>query len=429
MRKRTFKAPPRKTQRRWRVPPALTHGDDVFEGLSVLDENPGEKGLVLWQSLRDALLWGQARQDARGALFAEGAEPARLASMLAAGVPEDVEPPLKTIAQMVGSPESAREENVSLACRQISGWADEQGMMATSLAFAVAAAVVTPADPTASFAVGRLARRRAEYARAETWYRRTVALARQVGDWPTYALAFLGLGNLYVQRGNYPAARRFLVRSLRAAGRNSLHSIEGSAYHDLFAIAMETGETAQGNELARSALEAYGPHHPNLPRLAKDVAAFWTNQGCFSRSLPVLEQLLPLFRRPVDRLLVLADVARAAGGLGRRDLFQQAWDESWEIMQSANADEAAARSLLDLAHGAASLGAWDRAERAAQAALDVATRRNEGKVRLTAESVLDSARHHRLAELRGAEQSAPDAAADSLADDFVRSLSLFESVS
>lgn len=428
MRKRTFKAPPRKTQRRWRVPPALTHGDDVFEGLSVLDENPGEKGLVLWQSLRDTLLWGQARQDARGELFAEGAEPARLAAMLAAGVPDDVESPLKVIAQMVGSPESAREENVSLACRQISGWADEHGMMATALAFAVAAAVVTPGDPTTSFAVGRLARRRAEYARAETWYRRTIALARQVGDWPTYALAFLGLGNLYMQRGNNPAARRFLIRSLRAAGRNSLHSIEGSAYHDLLGIAVDGGNAAEANELARSALEAYGPHHPSLPRLAKDVAAFWTTQGSFSRSLPVLQHLLPLFSTPVDRLLVLADVARAAGGLGRRDLFQPAWDEAWEILQSAGADEAAARALLDLAHGAASLGAWDRAERAAQAALDVATRRNEGKVRIIAESVLDSARHHRLAEVRGTEQAPEDANADLLANDFVRSLSLFESV-
>jgi tetratricopeptide (TPR) repeat protein len=426
MRKRTFKAPPRKTQRRWRVPPALTHGDDAFEGLSVLEEVPGEKGLVLWQSLRDALLWGQTRPEARSDLFAAGAEPARVAAILASGLPPEAEEPLRTIAHMLGATDTAREENVSLACRQVSLWADERGTMATSLAFAQAAAVVTPGDPATSFAVAKLARRRAENARAETWYRRTIALARQAGDWPTYALAFLGLGTLYVQRGNYPAARRFYTRALRAAGRNSLHDVSGSALHDLFSIAVETGETANAHELARSALEAYGPAHPSLPRLAKDVAAFWTTQGSFSRSLPVLQQLLPLFRRPSDRLLVLADVGRAAGGLGRRDLFQQAWDESWEIMHAGGVDDSAARSLLDLAHGAASLGVWERAERAAQASLEIATRRNEGKVRLTAEAVLDSARHHRIAEQRIA--APEDATADSLADEFVRSLSLCESV-
>ena len=61
MRQRKFKAPPRKTLRRWRVPPALTYGDtDAFEGLSILDEITGDLGLVLWLSVRDAMLWGRA---------------------------------------------------------------------------------------------------------------------------------------------------------------------------------------------------------------------------------------------------------------------------------------------------------------------------------------------------------------------------------
>jgi hypothetical protein len=34
----------------------------VFEGLSVLDELPGELGLVLWQTLRDCMLWGRSRR-------------------------------------------------------------------------------------------------------------------------------------------------------------------------------------------------------------------------------------------------------------------------------------------------------------------------------------------------------------------------------
>jgi len=424
MRQRKFKAPPRKTLRRWRVPPALTHGDtDAFEGLSVLDEIPGELGMLLWQSLRDAMLWGRSNQAERGALFAEGADRARIAALLTAGAPVEVEEPIKAIAAMLAGAETAREENVALACREVSQWAETRGLLATALAYSQAAAVVTPADPAASYTVGRLARRRAEHARAETWYRRTVALARQAGDWPTYALAFAGLGNVYVQRGSFPAARRFLVRALRAAGRNSLHDIEGMALHDLFGIALEVGDADEANELARRAFQAYGPLHPRLPRLAHDVAYFWCTQGCFAPALPVLQSVLKHFSEPADRLSVLGDIGRAAGGAGDRTTFQEAWDETLELIGSNGGQDTAARACLDLAHGALSLGAWERAEDAAQRALDGATRRGDAKTRLTAEALVEAARRHQHAErAASAGREAWRETADVLATDFVHSL-------
>ncbi|HEX2205516.1 MAG TPA: tetratricopeptide repeat protein [Longimicrobium sp.] len=423
MRQRKFKAPQRKTARRWRVPPALTlGGGDVFEGLSILDDVPGELGLVLWQSLRDCMLWGRVSETERGALFAADAEPARVAAILAAAVPAEIEEPLKTIAGILGG--GAREESVALACRRIMQWADEGGLLAVALAFAQAAAVVTPGDPAAAYAVGRLARRRAEHARSETWYRRTVALARQVGDWPTYALAFVGLGNLYAQRGAYPAARRFHTRALRAAGRNSLHAIEGQALHELFGIAVETGRAQEAEELARAAFEAYGPHHPQLPSFAHDVAYWWTTQGHFTRSLRVLQEILPHLSTPVVRVLVLADIARAAGGAGEVEAFRQAWDETRVLLRGREMEEAAARALLDLAHGALSLKAWEQAEEAARQALEVATQRRESKIRLSAEAVLDAARRHAVVATEPAPALKPETvqAADELATDFVHSL-------
>ncbi|HEX8243191.1 MAG TPA: tetratricopeptide repeat protein, partial [Longimicrobium sp.] len=322
MRQRKFKAPPRKTLRRWRVPPALTHGDtDAFEGLSVLDEITGELGLVLWQSLRDAMLWGRAGKAEREALFTPGADQARVADVLAAGAPEELEEPLKTLAAMLGAAATAREENVSLACRQVAQWAEARGLLAAALAYAQAAAVVNPADPATAYAVGRLARRRAEHARAETWFRRTIALARQAGDWPTYALAFNGLANLYTLRGNFPAARRFHIRALRAAGRNSLHDIEGAALHDMFGIAIETGDVKEAHELARAAFQAYGPHHHRLPHLAHDVAYFWVTQGNFPAALSVFKSLINHFEEPAMRLALLGDLGRAAGGAGDRETF------------------------------------------------------------------------------------------------------------
>lgn len=425
MRQRKFKAPPRKTLRRWRVPPALTHGDtDAFEGLSLLDEVPGELGLVLWQTLRDAMLWAQSNPAERDALFVDGAANTRVAAMLAAGTPAELEEPLKAVAGMVGNAQTAREENVALACRQVSQWGEGRGLLAAALAFAQAAAVVTPADPTAAYTVGRLARRRAEHARAESWFRRTVALARQAGDWPTYALAFVGLGNLYAHRGNYPAARRFHQRALRAAGRNSLHDIRGMALHDLFAIAIDTGDAAEAHEMARGAYEAYGPHHPQLARLAHDLAYFWLSEGHFEKSLPVLRTVLPHFEEPAMRIIVLADLARAYGGIGDREGFQQAWDETTELMRNFPGSDTPCRSWLDLAHGALSLGIWERAEEAATRAQELAARRSDARTRLAAEALVEAARRHQRADRQQAAARAEWAGtAEALAHEFVISLS------
>ncbi|HYW12459.1 MAG TPA: tetratricopeptide repeat protein [Longimicrobium sp.] len=423
MQPRKFRVPQRKTQRRWRVPPALKRGDEIFEGLGVLDELTGERGLVLWQSLRDALLWADAQEDERGALFAEDAERVRMASILAAQPSPELEEPLGVMARMLAEPTQISEEMVALACRRVSQWADDEGLLTTALAFAQAAATVTPGDPSAAFAVGKLARRRAQHARAETWFRRTIALSRQIGDWSTYALAFMGLGNLYWNRGNFPAARRFLLRAVRAAQRNSLHVIEGGAKQDLFGLEVDAGRVEEAHRYARAAYEAYGAHSPLLVRLASDVAYWWITQGYFGRALPVLHSLLPHLPQPSDRLMVFGNIARASGAMGDREAFRGAWDECFDLLHNnAAADERAAQGLLDLAHGAASLSLWDKAEMAARAAQDVGSRRSEGKIRLSADALIESVRHHRSVETyKAANQPEVLEAVDTLVEDFLRS--------
>jgi tetratricopeptide (TPR) repeat protein len=426
MQPRKFRVPQRKTQRRWRVPPALKRGDEIFEGLGVLDELTGERGLVLWQSLRDALLWADAQEDERTALFAADAERVRMAAIMTAQPSPELEEPLGVLARMLAEPTQISEEMVALACRRVSQWAHDEGLLTTALAFAQAAATVTPGDPGAAFAVGKLARRRAEWARAETWFRRTIALARQVGDWATYAEAFLGLGRMYMARGNLPLARRFFIRCARAAQRNSLHSIEGMAYHQMFGVAVEAERVEEAHELARAAFQAYGPQDASLPRLAQDIAYWWITQGFFARSLPVLRSVLPHLPQASDRLMVVANIARAAGGLGDRETFRTAWEECYDLLRNASVDERAAQGFLDLAHGAASLNLWDKAEVAAREALEIGVRRSEAKIRLTAESLIDSVRHHRAVDTRrqAMEAESPTSPDAQLAEELVRSLEL-----
>jgi tetratricopeptide (TPR) repeat protein len=247
-----------------------------------------------------------------------------------AEVEVQLETPLMGLVRLVGAPGSAQPEAVSRACQHIAAWADAEGHSATSIAFAQAAAAALPGDASTAFAVGRTARRRAEYARAETWFRRAIALARQSGDWTSYALAFSGLGNLYVQRGNYPAARRFHVRALRAARRHSLRQIQGSALHDLFVISAAGGSSGEAERMARGAFEAYGAEHPRLSILAHDIAYLWMEQGHFGPALTVFEALLPHLRRHEDRMVGLANIVRASAGAGDRRRFDEAWDEVWD---------------------------------------------------------------------------------------------------
>lgn len=421
MRKSRLSPPVRRTRRRWRVPPAITHGEEAFEGGGVLEEIPGALGLVLWQSLRDVSLWAGTEEEQRGGLFSPGAEKRRRAAVRAAELEPGVETALLEISEILGRPHALTGELAARACLLVSQWADERGNSATALAFAQSAAFAAPFDASIAHTVARLARRRAEHARAESWYRRTVALGRQSGDWTAYSLAFLGLGNLYLQRGNLPVARRFYVRALRAARRHSLHSVAGMTYHDLFVLATTSGRLEEAERYARGAYDEYGSDHPRLPALAHDVAYSWLQQGYQARAYPVLRALLPHITRPMERTMALANVARAAGALGDRARFEDAWTQVWEGVGDADAEEGVAESLVDLAHGAASLGEWERAERAAERASEVAAERGEAKSRLRAEAVLESVRNRSGAE-QPAAQTASAEAADALAEDLVRSL-------
>jgi tetratricopeptide (TPR) repeat protein len=417
---------PRKPRRRWRwhVPPALVHGGESLEGVQVLDEVQGPLGLLLWETYRDVVLWAGTAPEDRNGLFAAGAAAARRTEMDAVGADPALERGLRGASAVLADPAGANEQEVMTACRQAADWAEQRGLLATAVTLATAAALASPTHAGAAFRVGQIARRNNEGARAETWFRRAVGLGRQAKDWASYSEAFLGLGNLYKERGNYPAARRFHIRGLRAARRHALRDIQGRALHDLFTIAVETSPPAEAQELARLAFRAYGPRHPKLPALAHDVAYFWMSQGRFEPALEVFRAVLPHLHNPGEHLLCAGNIGRAAGATGDRAGFEDAWEQVWAAQPEWEKLNRAPQALLELAHGASTLRDWVRAERAAESARDMGQRRGMASVGMEAEAVLDAARRK-----RGVEQPAPAAAAagaaedtQELASDFVRSL-------
>ena len=56
MRSKRMTPPVRRTTRRWRTPPAITHGGEAFEGVGVLEEIKDPLGALLWQVVRDVYL-------------------------------------------------------------------------------------------------------------------------------------------------------------------------------------------------------------------------------------------------------------------------------------------------------------------------------------------------------------------------------------
>ena len=407
--------------RRWRTPPPLTRGSESLEGMEILREIGGELGVLLWQAYRNVMFWASVDRGERASLFAESAGERRRQALSDARVPAEVLPALQAVAEMLGSPDEAAGEALARACTGIGTWSEAEGHLNTALAFTQAAAVASPRDPRLALAVGQLARRRGELPRAETWFRHTIMVGRQTGDWESYSRAYIALGNMLVRRGNFPAAHRMHIKALRASRRKGLPQIQGMALHDLFVIATETNRAEQAEEYARQAFRAYGPEHEALPVLAHDVAYFWMEQGYFDRALDVFQALDAHVSEPHVRLVLLASMARAAAGTGDRELFRKSWTQVARFSRDPDVQAIVPACMLELALGAANLGEWDRAEQAGEEALELAQRRGHGKVAFRAESLLDSIRADRSAEAQVAART-PSAKVATLATDFVRVL-------
>jgi len=379
----------------FRVPPPLVQRIDSlgFTGTDLLiDEAFGPTAaLVLWQCFRDVELWGTAT--ARGELFHPESANVRESQIEEIDLSDgDLKAELMGFVELLRRPEATDPARIALLCSAVAAWLEGRSCLRSAVDFAVAAYLADPDKASLAVRVARLTRVLAEYPRSISWFDYSLYLARRSNDWQAYSEALAGLGNLYFQTGNFPRARYFHRRCLKVAGRKRLQEMVGAAYHNLFTVEMESGKVELAQSFAEKAFEAYSPTSPCLVRLARDLAHRWTVLGFFDRALPLALEMVNHFHRPVERAQVWAGVGRAAGGAGAGATFEDAWIETWGLVKRGAADPFAADVLIDLAHGAASLGDTRRAEHAAQKALAIAMERKEGHTILVAEALLDSLR-------------------------------------
>ncbi|HEY0020421.1 MAG TPA: tetratricopeptide repeat protein [Longimicrobium sp.] len=389
--------PARRSRPSYLAAPPLLSESEPFEGAALLREHPGALGAVLWKSLRDVSAWTAAAPDERAALFPPAAAGQRAAEVAGAGAETELWGPLLVVERLLAQPVDVDYRRLVHACRAIARWGERRGFTAVQLAFVQAAARLVPDHPQLAYSVGRLARDRGEYARAESWLRCAIRLARGT-DWHTYALAYLSLGTLYQQLGNLPAARAVTLRGYRTTVRRRVRALQGVALHNLFAICSEMLDFGRAQQYALAAFQEYGPEHPRLPMLVHDVGCVWILQGRFAPAKDAFQMVLPRFSQPEDRLLTLGTLARAAAAAGSLAAYESSYAEAVQLLhQNVATPERASQVWLNLARAAASAGEYERAVPAAQQALALAGTLRLGQIRMEVESLLHSVNAARAA--------------------------------
>jgi tetratricopeptide (TPR) repeat protein len=355
----------RNISRRWCIPPAiLREPDETLEASQILEEFKGDLGLLLWNSLRDVTLWSAIDPERREGLFTLEASQKRMELLHSCQGETALAVSLTTLVALVDAPLSADGEMVSLVCLEVSRWALERGAHGTALAYAQAAALASPEDAGPAQTVGALALHWGRGARAETWLRRCIGLARRGRDWPSYAQAYVELGTLYARRDRPASARRYFTQAMRAARRHGLLTTRGAALHGLFLLAMEAGDLDDAERYAKASMRAYGRGHERLNGLLHDIAYLWVTRENYPRAIPMLQKQLVTRTEPAERALTQAILARAAAGTGERRLYEEAWSSAWSLINRPGAREDHGRTLLELARAAARLRDWIRMEQA-----------------------------------------------------------------
>lgn len=365
--------------------PALVHPSSgpLLPHVSVLDEALSPAGVLLWEILRDATLWGTAEPDRREGLFADEAR-------TFSGIVPELEEELSALAVLVRDPDPGAGPVIAHLCSRIAAWAEGQGLGGTALAFAQGAALADAADARLAYDVGRLSRVRAEYVRAEAWYQRALVLAARGGDKEAQARSLGGLAVLHARRGRFSQAIQVMRKAEHLARRHSLLEVQATACHGLATMNFEIGSVKAGLRYAREAMRIFGADHDQFVMVIHDVAIALMDQcGAFTVARDILGALIPHFHRSRDRMVALANLARAAGALGEVHLYQAIWTEVWGAVGDS-ADVGNTDALIALGRGAASLSNWESARQAAMRGHTLAQARREGKAILLAESLLES---------------------------------------
>lgn len=369
-------------RRTLRVPRALHHEpgkSESIEGAAILAEVSGDGGLLLWQTYRDVLLWASGRPSLRPRLFAPEAHDRRERLLQASGLTGTPRDAAELISDVLhgGVEHMLGTGQVTAACHAIAQWAALQDAADTAVAFARAAAEVSPNAGAAALRVGILAARFGWPTMAGSWFRRAISLARQEPDWVSYGFAYIELGHAALKRGNVEVARQSFRRAYFVGQRHGSPVLRGHALHGRFKVVLAAGDLAAAKDAAQASLRALGKHHPDAPAIQHDLAELLLRlggEGSSGAVLHILAEVLPTRHTPGERIATLSLVIRAAMDVGARQVVENAWYDAVSILEALPETREAARLYMTLARLADEVISATRADGAARRALVAAMR-------------------------------------------------------
>lgn len=360
-------------QRKWCIPSAILRSPgETLDGIPILHELGGELGLLLWRTVRSITLWASTPEEERHALF-RGSEVLGL-DATDSSVPEELRLLLTSVSSRLGAPRRRVDpELLTLDCLHVSAWARRYKAPRTALEFAQAGALTSPDFPEAALQTAACALDVGESERAETWLRRTIAVARRGGDWVAYSSAYILLGNIYREKKRLVSAERYLTLGFRAARRAGVPLARRDGAHGLFRIALVRGDMPTAVHMADIAQRRCVRQHPDATKLLLELARFWLDQGQPRRAGEALRRLPRPPRHPEDALDAAALTARALAEMGRRHSSRRAAERVWSLVrESSVSEDAVFAAVIDLARGAAERGDRAGLDRAARMALRLA---------------------------------------------------------
>jgi len=312
-------------KRRWCVPAALLKSPGVtLEAEDVLAESPGQLGLLMWASVRDVYLWAEAEPAGRAAVFAPEAAKGRLALIARSPLPPEANLRLTQLAAtLLRTPQSVPVALIVESCLELARWAGDNHAPRAAVAFAQGAALADPGDPESALETGIHSLAAGQIARAETWLRRALSLARHSGRVALIGPAYLNLAVAFQRQERHTEARLAALKALRATRRHGGGlAVRWSVLHVLFLAAVAENNVVHAEQYARAAAEGMKRHRPGVAFLL-DLARWWCGNDP-TRAREVLAVLLAQDLGARERLVALALMVRTAA-LVARDEFTAAW--------------------------------------------------------------------------------------------------------
>ena len=284
------------------------------------------------------------------------------------------------------------QDAVALALVWTGDWIEAETRAArAAIVFQQAALLLVPDNVPLPYHIGRLLRRVAMYDEAEAWLLHTVDKAAAADNWQHHALALSGMGNLKRERGNFPESVRFHRLALDSAREHGVRRLEGDALYDLAVMHFERGELDEGMGHAREAINAYGPGHSQLVRMANDLAWIWMHlHGEAGLALTLFQAIEPRVQDPAFRCVLLANITRAAAEVEQEHIYELGWLEAYAYMRKQDTEDGHAAAFGQMALASIASMQLERARQAAGMSLNIAQRRREHRLALMAERILDA---------------------------------------